>query len=376
MAEKPKLSVILTSYNHGKYLREAINSVLNQTFADFELIIWDDASNDQSWDIIQSYSDPRIKPFKNSENKMPAFGVNKIIQEIAQGKYMALHHSDDIWELDKIEKQIAFLESNPQIGAVFSWAQIIGENGEQLNDNSHPYNNLFEQPNRTRHEWLNFFFYHGNALCHPSLLIRKTCYQECGVYRYGFAQLPDFDMWIRLCLKYDIHILPEKLVRFRVRAGELNVSGDRTDARIRQQFEYLQIYENYLALKSPQEIIKVFPDAQKYINHDEFDANFALAMVFLEANKFNTTNLFALQLLFQALNNPERAKKINDLYNFSTKNFIELSASYDVFSIENNFHLPWMNRLLKIIRVSKFGKAILSIRKNIKNVRANGFSKK
>jgi hypothetical protein len=81
-------------------------------------------------------------------------------------------------------------------------------------------------------------------------------------------------------------------------------------------------------------------------------------------------------LLFQALNNPERAKKINDLYNFSTKNFIELSASYDVFSIENNFHLPWMNRLLKIIRVSKFGKAILSIRKNIKNVRANGFSKK
>jgi len=374
MKTPSRISIILTSYNHEKYLRESINSILNQTFTDFELIIWDDASTDESWKIIKSFSDPRIQSYRSLTQNV----VRNIRTEIdkTQNEYIAIHHSDDIWEPEKLEKQMAFLESNPQIGAVFSWAQIIGEDGGSLNDQSHPYNNLFEQPNRTRQEWLNFFFYHGNALCHPSLLIRKTCYQECGAYRYGFAQLPDFDMWVRLCLRYDIHILPEKLVRFRVRAGELNFSGDRADARIRQQFEYLQIYENYLALKSPEEIIKVFPDARKYIKPEGFDANFALAMVFLEANKFNTTNLFALQLLFQALNDPERAKRINDLYDFSTKNFIELSARYDVFSIENNFHLPWLNRFLKKIRVSRFWKAILFIRKNIKNARANGFSNK
>ena len=95
-------------------------------------------------------------------------------------------------------------------------------------------------------------------------------------------------------------------------------------------------------------------------------------MVFLEANKFNTTNLFALQLLFQALNEPERAKKINDLYGFDAKNFIELSAKYDVFSIENSFHFPLMNILKKKIRVSRFWNVILFIRKNIKNKGANG----
>jgi len=371
MIQKPKLSIILTSYNHEKYLKETIDSVLNQKFADFELIIWDDASIDQSWDIIQSYFDPRIKAFRNLENQMPPLGVNRAIQEIAQGKYIAIHSSDDIWEPEKLEKQVAFLEENPQIGAVFSWAQIIGEDGESLDDKTHPYNHIFNQPNRSRHEWLNFFFYHGNALCHPSLLIRKICYQDCGAYRYGFAQLPDFDMWVRLCLKYDIHVLPEKLVRFRVRAGELNVSGNRADGRIRQQFEYLQIYENYLELKIPEDIIKVFPNAQKYIKPNGFDGRFALAMVFLEANKFNTTNLFALQLLFQALNEPERAKKINDLYGFDAKNFIELSAKYDVFSIENSFHFPLMNILKKKIRVSRFWNVILFIRKNIKNKGTN-----
>ena len=198
MSKSPQVSIILTSYNHTKYLRYAIDSALDQSFTDFELIIWDDASTDNSWDIIQSYDDPRIRAFRNKINKRVG-NARKAILEVVTGEYVAIHSSDDIWEPDKLKKQVAFLEDNPQIGAVFSWAQIIGEDGKPLIDKFHPYNNIFEQPNRTRHEWLNFFFYHGNALCHPSLLIRKICYQDCGAYRYGFAQLPDFDMWVRLC---------------------------------------------------------------------------------------------------------------------------------------------------------------------------------
>jgi len=363
MAEPIKVSVILTSYNHAKYLRESIDSVLNQTFADFELIILDDASVDQSWDIIQSYSDPRIKPLKNIENKRSTLGVNKTIQEIAQGEYIAIHHSDDIWESNKLEKQVAFLIKNPQIGAVFSRAHIIGEDGKPLDDKSQPYYSVFDQPNRSRYEWLNFFFYHGNALCHPSVLIRKACYDDCGLYRYGLAQLPDFDMWIRLCLKYDIHVLEEKLVRFRVRSGELNSSGDRADVRIRQQFEYLQIYNNYLAMKLPDEIIKVFPTAKKFFNPEGFDINFSLGMVFLEANKFNTTNLFALQLLFDALNKPDQAKKIFELYGFGPKDFMELSTKYDVFSVEGMAPFIEKEKTLNLILNSRGWKFISFLRK-------------
>ena len=105
---KPKVSVILTSFNHAKYLREAIDSVLNQTFTHFELIIWDDASSDNSWEIIQSYQDPRIKAFRNDVQRRGIYGINKAISEVAQGEFIAIHHSDDVWEFAKLDKQIAY----------------------------------------------------------------------------------------------------------------------------------------------------------------------------------------------------------------------------------------------------------------------------
>lgn len=329
----PKVSVLLTSYNHAKYLRESIESVLYQTYKDFELIIWDDASTDDSWNIISSYTDERIRGFRNETNQFIEY-IRKAISEMAEGEYIAIHHSDDVWEAKKLEKQVAFLDAHPEIGAVFSNALIIGENSELLEDKSHPYYSVFDQPNRNRHEWLNFFFYHGNALCHPSVLIRKECYSECGLYRYGLAQLPDFDMWVRLCFKYDIHILPEKLVRFRVRANEANASANIPDARIRQQFELFQIYNNYRNINSAEEMIKIFPNAEKYLAGQDGDLGFALGMVFLEASKFKPTNLFGLELLFEALNDPERAKKITELYGFTSKDFINLTANNDIFAVD------------------------------------------
>ena len=105
----PKISIMLTSYNHEKYLREAIDSVLAQTYSDFELIIWDDASSDNSWNIIKSYSDKRIKAFRNEKNRLSHYGVNKTISEVAEGEYFAMHHSDDVWAPEKLQNQVEYL---------------------------------------------------------------------------------------------------------------------------------------------------------------------------------------------------------------------------------------------------------------------------
>lgn len=331
----PQVTVILTSYNHAKYLRESIESVLHQSFSDFELIIGDDASTDESWDIIQSYTDHRIHAYRHEISK----GGGVINELVLSGKissdYVAIHHSDDIWEPQKLEKQVAFLEKNPQTGAVFSNALIIGENGQPFKDRSHFYYSIFDQPNRDRYEWLNYFFYHGNALCHSSVLIRKQCYDDCGIYRYGLAQIGDFDMWVRLCLKYEIHIIPEKLVRFRVRSNEMNSSADRPEARIRGQFEFFEMYNNYRDIKSPEELIRIFPTAEKYFNTEGFDIGFALGMVALEPETFNTAKLFGLNLLFEALNDPDRARKVNELYQFRHSNFVALAGEQDVFSVKS-----------------------------------------
>ncbi len=330
----PKISVILTSFNHEKYIQEAIDSVLNQTFTDFELIIWDDASTDNSWNLINQYSDPRIKAFRNDEQKRGVWGINKAISEVATGEYIAIHHSDDVWVRDKLEKQLAFLEAHSDIGAVFTNALAITEDGSPLVDEKHFYFDIFDQPNRTRFEWLRFFFSNGNALCHPSVLIRKSCYEDCGLYRFGLAQVGDFDMWIRLCLKYEIHVLPEMLVRFRVRESEANASGNRPENRIRGLYEYYKLLRLYKSITNFDDLVKVFPASETYRCNNEGDTSFALAMIALEEKPFCFTPLLGLDILFEAISDPQRAATIKRLYNFDYISFIRLTAQYDVFSRE------------------------------------------
>jgi glycosyltransferase involved in cell wall biosynthesis len=334
MPNPPKVSVILTSYNHAKYLREAIDSTLNQTFADFELIIWDDASTDGSWEIIQSYADARIKTFRNEKQSLARYGMNKAIQEVARGDYIAIHHSDDAWLPEKLEKQVAFLEASPNIGAVFSDVLVMGENGELLPENSHSYQKLFAQPNRSRHEWLNHFFYKGNALAHPSVLIRKQCYSDCGVYRFGFPAA-DYDMWVRLCMQHEIHILPEKLIKFRVRDGGANITGDRLENRLRTLFQYHQILRNYLNILSFEELLKIFPNAASYVKPNGFIPDYVLAMMALETPRVhNILRLFGLELLFELINDPENKRRVEEVYGFSITDYLEVVGKHDVFSVE------------------------------------------
>ncbi len=328
----PKVSVILTSFNHEKYICEAIESVLHQTFTDFELIIWDDASSDNSWHLINNYSDLRIKTYLNDERSGPVFGINKAISEVASGEYIAIHHSDDVWEPDKLEKQVAFLDGHDDVGAVFTNAIIISEDGSLFADKTHFYSNIFDQPNRTKYGWLNFFFNSGNALCHPSILIRKTCSKDCGPYTPGLAQLCDFDMWIRLCLKYEIHVIPEKLTKFRVRDNEANASGDRPDTRIRTAYEMYKILQNYRNLTKFEDLVKTFPSSAEYYRNDETDVGFALGMIALQEPALSITSLFGQDLLFEAISDPERAKNLKRLYDFDEISFIILAGNHDVFA--------------------------------------------
>lgn len=327
-----KVSVILTSYNHAKYLRYAIESALSQTFSHFELIIWDDASTDESWEIINSYQDARIRAFRNPVN-MHRGNINRGLEK-ARCEYIAIHHSDDIWEPDKLEKQVAFLNAHPGIGAVFSDILAIDEQGDLLPDQSHPYQTIFAQPNRSRHEWLNYFFYRGNALCHPSVLIRKQCYSDCGAYRSGFSAA-DYDMWVRLCMQYEIHVLPDKLLRLRVRDNNANASGNRPEVRLRDWFERLQVLKNYRNLASQEDILKIFPTLYKYLDLNGFLPSFVLSMAALESEQaYNITRLFGLELLFELMNDPDSARQVEKMYGFTHKDFIALEGKHDVFSLE------------------------------------------
>jgi len=146
-----RVSIVLTSYNHEKYIRESIESVLNQTYSDFNLYILDDASTDNSWNIINSYSDPRLHGFRSEINQ--SFDLRSISPDQIPSEYIAVHHSDDVWEPSKLEKQVEFLDNNPDIIAAFTHVQVIDEEGNPYIDEEGFYHKVFEQPNRSRHEW-------------------------------------------------------------------------------------------------------------------------------------------------------------------------------------------------------------------------------
>ena len=350
----PLVSVILTSYNHGSLIKEAIDSVLNQTFSDFELIIWDDASTDNSWAIIESIKDCRIKAIRNETNQGPTYGVNKAIFEIASGKYIAIHHSDDLWEINKLQQQVDFLESNVEFGAVFTKASIIEESGKPMVDENNFYFKVFSQPKRNRFEWLNYFFAHGNALCHPSVLIKKQCYFDCGQYRGMLAQLPDLDMWIRLCFKYEIHVLEDRLVRFRILSNEQNTSASRCDSRIRHNYEYYKLLQQYDNFLNHENIFKIFPDYSAYDRGIKTDTGYVLAKMCLDSNLFLAWVL-AFDILFDILNNPKRKDNVEKIYGFNFKDFILYTGEKDLFSSEeilglrniidqNNFQINSLNK--------------------------------
>jgi len=178
------------------------------------------------------------------------------------------------------------------------------------------------------------FFFIGNALCHPSVLIRKQCYIDCGAYRDMLTQLTDFDMWIRLCTKYEIHIIEDRLIKFRILDGEMNSSGNRPETRIRSSNECYKLLQQYRTFLSKDNIFKIFPDYISYDRGEDTDPEYVLTRVCLESGTFFLRQMLAIEILFDILNNPERRQAVEKNYGFSSSDFIAITGQCDLFSGE------------------------------------------
>lgn len=328
-----KVSVILTSFNHGKQIHKTIDSILNQSYENFELLIWDDASTDNSWDIIESYEDSRIKIFRNEENRRGIWGLNKSISEMAEGEYIAVHHSGDEWHEDKLKLQVQALDNDVNIGAVFTKVKIIDEKGHDFLDKNNFYFDIFEQPNRTKHEWLRFFITKGNALCHPSALIRKSCFDDCGLYRNGLAQTGDFDMWLRLCLKHEILVLDEKLTYFRIESNDGNTSSHNKVTETRSFYECYRILSDLLGSLDELDWINIFPEYEGYEVGGGDVKEYIYARLLIDLDTMHPIKLYGLDMLFELLQDKKLSSKVKELYNFSYHDFIKLSYSVDPFNV-------------------------------------------
>lgn len=327
-----KVSVILTSYNHEKYIRQSIDSILNQNFSDFELIIYDDCSQDHTLEILSEYKDERIKVIASEVNRGCAL-LKYVISNYVQGQYIAIAHSDDFWEEDKLRKQVEYLDSHEEVGAVFTHVNVVDENGKRYTDEEGFYYNIFNIENKDRFQWLNHFFYKGNCLCHPSVLIRSDAYEKYELFPVGLRQIPDFYTWIRLCLNSEIHIIEERLTDFRVRNDENNTSGYRKDTSIRSSIEINLILEQFLNIACYEDFIKVFPEAESYAAKECFVIKYLFARICLNEETPGYVKAYGFRLLYDVLRDSKMADSVERVYGFGANEFFELTGRYDVYGL-------------------------------------------
>ncbi len=205
MSTAPKISVLTPAYNVSEYIGESIESILSQTSDDFEYVILDDCSEDNTWDIIQNYAsnDERIIALKNEKNLGIAGNRNEALKH-AQGKYIVWQDSDDISLPQRLEKQSQFLEAHPEVGIIGGFLQFFDKKG---------LGGIRKYPFDDESIRRNIFKY--SPVAQPAAMIRKQCLDEAGEYDLRYPPADDLDMSFRIGQKYKFANLQEIVVHYR-----------------------------------------------------------------------------------------------------------------------------------------------------------------
>jgi len=196
----------MSVYNGEKYLRQAIDSILNQTFKDFEFLIINDGSTDRTAEILQSYQDSRIKVINNEKNIGLTKSLNKGLK-LAKGEYIARMDADDVSLPTRLEKQICFLDENKEVGSLGAAWYIIDENSREMG---------ISKSANNKHA--------VHFMCHGTALIRKNCLEEVGLYREVFERAQDYDLWLRIADEFEVANLSQPLYKLRVHRASISSS--------------------------------------------------------------------------------------------------------------------------------------------------------
>src|SRR5574337_643394 len=211
MGTSPRVTVLIPVYNRERYVATAIESILAQSFIDFELLLIDDGSTDGSVEILRSYTtDSRVRLVCNEQNLGIPRTRNRGI-DLARGEHIAMLDSDD-WAYPRLlEKQVAFLDRHKDFEVVGAWATEMDENGRSLGRVKRRFVSSGELQSRLLFRC---------SLCNSSIMARKAILQDYG-YREQYAVCEDFDLFVRVAKNSKLGNLPETLVRRRTHAGNL-----------------------------------------------------------------------------------------------------------------------------------------------------------
>ena len=298
---KPKVSVIMSVYNGEKYLREAINGILNQTFTDFEFIIVNDGSTDNSLKIIQSYDDERIGIINNKKNIGLTKSLNKALKQ-ARGEYIARQDADDVSLPNRFEEQIRYFEEHPETALLGTSIYKIDENGEIVGKHI-----VLAKPSKKD-------LLKGNQFNHGSTIFKKEIIDKVGGYNELIRYSQDYELWLRIAKQYKVRNLTQVL--YKLRFHDENVGLTNTEESTLYSFLALRLTRNDLN----EEILKAVNDRgikglYSYLNKsEEIHFNKVIAGIYVRNNNLKQAR--------------EEYKKVFRLNPFDVTNDINIIRSY------------------------------------------------
>ncbi len=262
--ENPLVSVVMPAYNAEKYIPEAIESILNQTFQDFEFIIIDDGSTDRTWEIIQEYAkmDGRIISVRNEKNLKICKTLNKGVG-LSKGIYIARMDSDDWSCPDRFEKQVEFMEKHEDVVVSGGYVEVTDENLSTLYLKKYP---TLDKDIRKK-----MFIY--NPFTHPCVIFRSEIIKsEDPIYNHDFYDAEDYDLYFRLGKKGKLANINKVLLKYRVSSGSVSYKRHARQGlitflvRLKAVFKYGYSIPFYILLIQPVELLMVIilPASIKY----------------------------------------------------------------------------------------------------------------
>jgi len=287
----PEVSVLMSVYNGERYLNRALQSLLEQSFTDFEIVLIDDGSTDRSREIMGSYSDPRIR-IVDQENRGLTKSLNRAAS-VARGEFLARQDADDLSLPDRLETQVEFLNRAPEAVAVGSdWETIDGEGKVRT-----------RQLAIVRDVWLRATLPIGNRLCHGAMTIRRSAFERAGGYdeRYRYSQ--DYELWWRMARIGRLYHIPRVLYRHRQHETSVTSRHGETQIEYAQEIRRQVIREWLSDPKGYEEVIHRWGEDDPAV--DSLPDDFAA-----ERKRLMVRYLGELAVCLCFVNRPEEARRV------------------------------------------------------------------
>lgn len=331
--ETPLISIVMVNYNQEDYLKESIDSVIAQTYQNWELIIVDDGSTDASVEIIKSYEDSRIHPIFLKKNRHICYATNLGLSHIC-GEYVARLDSDDVWCEKKLEKQMNFFENHPKAEVCFTKLDLIDEHGNNVNKKLPDLYALYNTRQKDRKSWIRFFFFLGNSLIQSTMMFKKRLWEEVGGFNLSYMQTHDFDFFIRLIKKTDFYFLEEPLIKYRRTESQNSSLHPEKDRRLFN--EYMNIRFHFFEEFPRDLFIETF---QKYFvnkeSYSEDELKCEQAFLLLKCIGWSEVNPVLGMMAFEQLFKEEKmVRLLEERYNFTPKDYYEINGRKQFYSLE------------------------------------------